>query len=88
LVGLEGSPESSGLVYLGIPPFLKIFATSPLLARPGPREKVDVVSFATKVEACVASWVLAVEALNSLQVVNIETGLATAGWEIPELNGG
>jgi hypothetical protein len=49
---------------------------------------VDVVSFATKVEACVASWVLAVEALNSLQVVNIETGLAMAGWEIPELNGG
>ena len=77
---IRGNPR---IIPLGIswhPTFPgKIFATSPLLARPGPREKVDVVSFATKLEACVASWVLAVEALNSLQVVTIETGLAMAG---------
>eukprot|EP00435_Cladocopium_sp_Y103_P016145 s3333_g4.t1 len=35
--------------------------------------QVDVVSFATKAEACVkASWILAVDALNGLQVVKIE----------------
>ena len=52
--------------------------------RPHPMPQVDVVSFATKAEASVkASWVLAVEALNGLQVVKIETGR-----EISRSNGG
>ena len=54
--------------------------------------QVDVVSFATKAEASVASakasWVLAVEALNGLQVVKIETGHGWKVLDIPEVNEG
>ena len=52
--------------------------------------QVDVVSFASKAEASVASasWVLAVEALNALQVVKIETGHGWKVVEIPEVNEG